>query len=232
MRTRQTLLCGRSHDYDIACLSSQIANMADKGTSTRRKGRQRQRFKNEWTRKKQKPQKDSDEAYTTYKGAAKQLVAITCRHLRCSQKLSLSEHKHIFNASKQQNKYLFGLIHKQAVKRKRVKDSKRAVTYRYYLRCSDGAAVEVCKKTFCDIHAVGKRRVEKLCEKVGALTVTDGRGRHTNRPRTTSEDVKEQIREHIRSFPRRQSHDSRSSNRSREYLPEYSRNAQALSLTV
>ena len=52
------------------------------------------------------------------------------------------------------------------------------------------------------------------------MTVTDGRGRHTNRPRTTSEDVKEQIREHIRSFPRRQSHYSQSSNCSREYLPE------------
>ena len=34
--------------------------------------------------------------------------------------------------------------------------------------CSDGTDVEVCKKTFCDIHAVGKRRVENLCEKVGA----------------------------------------------------------------
>lgn len=59
-----------------------------------------------------------------------------------------------------------------------------------------------CARKLCDIHAVGKRRVENLCEKVGALTVTDGRGRHTNRPHTTSEDINEQIREHIQSFPR------------------------------
>ena len=32
----------------------------------------------------------------------------------------------------------------------------------------------MCKETFCDIHAVGKRHVENLCEKVGALTVTEG----------------------------------------------------------
>ena len=186
--------------------------MADQGTSTRRKGRKRLRFKSEWVRKKRKIQKDSGEAYTTYKGdpkPAKELVAITCRcHLHCYQKLNLSECKHIFDEfyklkdNDAQNKYLFGLIHKQAVKRKKAKTStKRSVTYRYYLRCSDGTDVEVCKKTFCDIHAVGKRRIEKLCEKVGTLTVSDGRGRHHNRPHTTSEEVKAKIREHIQSFP-------------------------------
>lgn len=129
--------------------------MAEEGASTRRKGRKRLRCGNKWVRKKRKTQKDSGQVYTTYKGdpkAAKQLIAITC-HLRCSQKLSLSERKHIFDEfyklqSDAQNKYLFGLNHKQAVKRKRVKDSTtRAVTYRYYLRCSDGTDVEVCKKT-------------------------------------------------------------------------------------
>ena len=114
--------------------------MADEGMSTRRKGRKRLRFESEWGRKKRKIQKDSGEAYTTYKGdpkPAKQLVAITCRcHLRCSQKLSLSERKHIFDEfyklkdNDAQNKYLFGLIHKQAVKRKRAKASSiRSVTY-------------------------------------------------------------------------------------------------------
>ena len=159
---------------------------------------------------------------------AKQLIAITCRrHLRCSQKLNLSERKRIFEGfymlknNDAQNKYLYGLIHKQAVKCKRAKAStKKSVTYRYYLRRSNGTDVEVCKKTFCDVHAVGKRRIERLCEKVGALTVVDGRGRHHNRPHTISEEVKAKIRDHIQSFPRRQSHYSQSSNRHREYLPE------------
>ena len=52
------------------------------------------------------------------------------------------------------------------------------------------------------------------------MTVTDGRGRHHNQPHTISEEVKVKIRNHIQSFPRRQSHYSQSSNRHREYLPE------------
>ena len=104
---------------------------------------------------------------------AKQLIAITCRrHLRCSQKLNLSERKRIFEGfymlknNDAQNKYLYGLIHKQAVKCKRAKAStKKSVTYRYYLRRSNGTDVEVCKKTFCDVHAVGKRRIERGCVK-------------------------------------------------------------------
>ena len=78
-----------------------------------------------------------------------------------------------------------------------------------HIDITSGAAIvltEVCKKTFCDIHAVGKRRVEKLCEKVGALAVTDSRSRHHIRPRATSEQLKAKIREHIESFPRQQSH--------------------------
>ena len=107
--------------------------MADDGTGTRRKGRKWLRFESEWVRKKRKTEKDSGEAYTTYKGdpkPAKQLIAITCRcHLRCSQKLNLTERKRIFDEfymlknNDAQNKYLYGLIHKQAVKRKRAKAS-------------------------------------------------------------------------------------------------------------
>ena len=136
-----------------------FSKMADGGTSIRGNGRKRLQFESEWIRKKRKTQKDSGEAYTTYKGdpkSAKQLVAVTCHcHHCCSQKLSLSERKHIFDEfyklrdNDAQNKYLFGLIHKQTVKRKRAKAStKRSIIYRYYLRCSDGTDVEVCKRTF------------------------------------------------------------------------------------
>ena len=49
--------------------------------------------------------------------------------------------------------------------------------------------------------------MELLCEKIhsGALT-SDDRGKHTNRPHAIGEEIKEQIRDHIRSFPRQQSH--------------------------
>ena len=72
----------------------------------------------------------------------------------------------------------------------------------------------MCKKSFCDLHAIGKRRVEGLSEKIKAvvLIACDGRGHHTTRPHAVDNAVKERAREHIASFPRRQSHYSRSSN--------------------
>ena len=58
------------------------------------------------------------------------------------------------------------------------------------------------------MHAIGKCRVEHLCEKLvsGVLLSGDERGQHKNRPHATSEDLKAQIREHISSFPGRESH--------------------------
>ena len=122
-----------------------------------------------------------------------------------------------------QNKYLFGLIKKAEVKHRRGKgSSRRSAVYHYYVRLSDGAQVEVCKKVFCDIHGIGRKRVENLAKKLnsGALVASDNQGKHKQRPHAISLDVKDEIREHIRSFPRRQSHYSRSDNGKRQYLPE------------
>ena len=77
------------------------------------------------------------------------------------------------------------------------------------------------QKTFCDLHAVGKRRVEKLAEKIlsGMILSSDERGKH-NRPKKIPEEIKEQIKEHIKSFPQRKSHYSQKDNRKRKYLSE------------
>ena len=64
--------------------------------------------------------------------------------------------------------------------------------------------------------------MERLCEKLsaGELIPSDASGTHKNRPHGIPEEVQQQIREHIQSFPRRQSHYSRADNQKREYLPE------------
>ena len=102
---------------------------------------------------------------------------------------------------------------------KRTSSTKRNVTYTYHVRCSDGNTHVVYNKAFCGIHAIGKRRVERLCEKLspGELIPSDARGTHKNRPHGIPEEVK-QIREHIQSFPRWQSHYSRAENH--EYFSE------------
>ena len=122
-----------------------------------------------------------------------------------------------------QNKYLYGLMSKQPVKRKRGNRSSesRSHTIAYRVRLRDGSHVQVCKKTFCDLHVVSKRRVEILLKKLCAgLLATDERGKHSNRPHAIQNVVKERIREHIKSFPKRTSHYSRNDNRKRAYLSE------------
>ena len=52
----------------------------------------------------------------------------------------------------------------------------------------------------------------------GALVASDGRGKHRNRPHSIPEEVKQKIREHIKKFPRRKSHYSRSDKKKSEYL--------------
>ena len=82
-------------------------------------------------------------------------------------------------------------------------------------RLSSGNRVKVCKQAFYQIHAIGKQCVEHLCEKLvsGILFSGDERGKHKNRPNATREDLKAQIREHISSFPSRESHYSRHDNK-------------------
>ena len=54
----------------------------------------------------------------------------------------------------------------------------KEMSFHYHVRLGDGFTVTVGKKTFCDIHAVGKRRVEALSCKLGTgeLLYRDGPG--------------------------------------------------------
>ena len=85
------------------------------------------------------------------------------------------------------------------------------------MRLVVGTRVQVCKKSFCDLHAIGKRRVENLIDKLvnEVFMGGDERGKHSSRPHAIPD-----VCEHIRSIPRRQSHYSRTSSRKKEYLPE------------
>ena len=176
---------------------------------------------------------DGGKAYETYKGeirAAKTSPNISCRcNLKCSTRLSSTQQHRTFDefyklkSHDTQNKYLFGLIKKVQVKRKRIRgESKRNVTYLYHIRLTSGTEVRVCKKAFCEIHGVGRKRIDDLCKKLsaGEMTVTNNRGKHGVRRHAISNEVREKVRDHIASFLRRQSHYSRDDNHKREYLPE------------
>ena len=66
-----------------------------------------------------------------------------------------------------QNKYLYGLIECSIPKQRRPRSSAkkaRANSFYRYVRLSSADLVKVCKQAFCEIHGIGKRRVENLRE--------------------------------------------------------------------
>lgn len=70
------------------------------------------------------------------------------------------------------------------------------------------------------MHGISKSRVERLAKHL-AHNVTsppDMRGKHANRPHAVKEELVAQVDEHIRSFPRRKSHYSRTDNVTKYYL--------------
>lgn len=197
-----------------------------------KRGRKRLRVESEWKKKKRKLLKDSGEVYATYTGAqkpAKEMLSLSCKCKYRCRELADEERERLFTDfyklgnHDSQNKYLFGLLRREPIKRKRQGAlSRRSHTISYHVRLKDGSQVQVCKQSFCDLHAIGKRRVEKLTEKLvaGVLVPGDNRGKHSNRPHSIPEERKDMVREHIRSMPRRKSHYSRNSNRRKEYLSE------------
>lgn len=82
---------------------------------------------------------------------------------------------------------------------------------------TDECKVEVCKKTFLGILDIGEKTVTyTLNKKRNPFTSTDNRGKHVPKNKISDKD-KDPIREHIRSFPKTESHYCRKSTQ-REYL--------------
>jgi len=91
----------------------------------------------------------------------------------------------------------------------------------YQIRDEKGLNRKVCQKAFLLIHGFGKRRLEILRKKMpvgSTVPEPDCRGKHSNRPLKVSDELHQKVREHIMSFPAKQSHYSRHDNPGRLYL--------------
>lgn len=79
---------------------------------------------------------------------------------------------------------------------------------------------QICKNALLAIHGIKKGRIDRLINhlKNNATPPTDLRGRHNNRPNKISQDIVDQIHNHILSFPKYKSHYSRNDNLSKYYL--------------
>ena len=76
----------------------------------------------------------------------------------------------------------------------------------------------VCREGFASLYGVGTKRVRRIGIAVfEGRSPTDQRGKHNNRPRAVSKDLKQLIEQHIRSFPFQVSHYGRERTK-RRYL--------------
>ncbi|CAH1106579.1 unnamed protein product [Psylliodes chrysocephalus] len=81
--------------------------------------------------------------------------------------------------------------------------------------------VTVCKKAFCTLYEIGKKKVEYLQQSIKEGLHTpkpNRRGKHDNRPHRIADGIKQYTREHIKSFPAYESHYSRNKNSYKKYL--------------
>lgn len=125
-----------------------------------------------------------------------------------------------------QNAYLFSSIKVNATKRKYMKkrkhadESRRGFTYSYHVNVL-GKTLDICRDEFLSLHGLHNNRgrlrnIQKMVVK--GVLLTDGRGRHSNRPKKYSDQDVENVRKHIQLIPRYQSHYSRKQNPRKVYL--------------
>ena len=93
----------------------------------------------------------------------------------------------------------------------------RTNTFSYTVN-SQGHEEQVCLNAFMNIHAIGKKRMAKIkTSKASCTPPINKRGMHGKHVRKP-EEVREQVRNHFRSFPKIQSHYSRHDNQNKHYL--------------
>ena len=125
-----------------------------------------------------------------------------------------------------QYSYLMGLINVTNVVRRRhgtyeePESSRRQATVFFTLPDGKGNVVQVCKKTFLDVHGITKRTVETLvkAKKKGDFVYVEKRGNKKKNRKYSPEDEKSVV-DHVNSFPKQKSHYTRAKN-DRDYLSE------------
>lgn len=192
-----------------------------------RKGRKRKLQKNQWKRNVAKAKRNKGEAYIDAKG-----MQITARSMKigCEGKCryqcnKIEDHKRsqIFGKYwgigdvNRQRQYVASCMSKSQPQYRRVKEgTARNVNYEYHFEV-DGLKYRVCKKFFMDTLNVGDKMIRNTMKKTcDGVVAEDMRGKHSNHP-TIDPAVSEDIKTHIKSIPRIESHYLRKQT-SREFI--------------
>ena len=76
--------------------------------------------------------------------------------------------------------------------------------------------MKLCQAAFVGLHGIKTTRLKSKVLQFDKV-IQDGRGKHGEHLKVAN-DIKERVRQHIRLFPARESHYSRSNNTHRKYL--------------
>ncbi|XP_037779592.1 uncharacterized protein LOC119576110 [Penaeus monodon] len=170
--------------------------------------KKRTRNPENWKKEKRKRAILSGQAYVNTKGELVGPRAIgpdcNCKN-KCFTVVSDDNRNAIFNgyyslnSYDEQNAYLYGLIRRHDIQRKRKPVSeRRTCSYKYYVRIK-GKELQVCKKAFANIHGISDKKIRTLCIKheQNILFPRDNRGRHKNRPKKVTPELVTLIKHHI-----------------------------------
>lgn len=157
-----------------------------------------------------------------------------CTRFKCFEVLGPEQRQRIINrftslkSKDEQDAMIAGCICIEQVTRRRPRNDEAVAnfnqnSYKYkVIKITDTASeVQVCHKAILSLFGIKKGRLENIQKKLkstGAAPI-DQRGRHNNRPHALTDEQKEKIMTHIKSFKGRASHYSLKESR-RIYLPE------------
>ncbi|XP_025192024.1 LOW QUALITY PROTEIN: uncharacterized protein LOC112592227 [Melanaphis sacchari] len=187
-----------------------------------------------WKRNVVKKQRAAGEEYTsiyTNKVVPKRVTGPACKCIyKCFSKITDTDKSSIINAfnaignKEKQDTFLCGLNSVNNVQRRRplvkgTPEIKKSVSCTYKIRLTTNELI-VCKIAFCSLFGIGKSLVDRLIHNIknNKPSPQDLRGKHLKRPNKISNDIIFKIDAHINSFPKVQSHYSRSDNLNVHYL--------------
>ncbi|CAH2016527.1 unnamed protein product, partial [Acanthoscelides obtectus] len=183
-----------------------------------KKSRKRKSLPKTWKRYENKENKNKGKAYIRkmYKGIdieaknpciLKRLCKEKCR-LKCDSRFSNEEKVRLFEEhySLDQNAksaYLFGIMEAYNLKQPSGLHRHHRKSFRYSFKVG-GDSRRVCKEAVMPILDVGRKKLDLIRDQVSSgrsAPKRDGRGHHNSRPRRTSEEKRNFVHRHIRSFP-------------------------------
>lgn len=200
-------------------MDQSLTDTTSSSNSSVYKGTKKRLRRDKWEQNQRKRCRASGRGYVTAKNkidvpAKKFVYIVNCCKNECHEKLNSTIQKEKFKAfhklgKEEQDTFLMSCVVKITIQRasKNPATKNRECSWQYSVPI-DTNKQKVCKTFLQKLFQVSDERMKTVLRfcKVGALVATENRGHHQNRPRTTTNEIWEMIKNHWDSFPSKGSH--------------------------